>query len=71
MNISEEDVRRTDILCLYVGIVDHTFDSLEPYSPLVGSRDAPVRALIGKTQKAKDIPLTVCVADAVALFGIK
>ena len=73
VNIPEEDVRRTDIFRLYVRIVEHTFDSLEPYSPPVGSKDAPVRALIGKTQNAKDfqdIPLNVCVADAVALFEV-
>ena len=51
VNIPEEDVRRTDIFRLYVGIVDHTFDSLELYSPPLGSRDAPVRALIDKTPK--------------------
>ena len=71
VNIPEEDVKQTDIFRLYVGIVDHTFDSLEPYNPPIGSRDAPVRTL--KTLNAKDfqdIPLNVCVADAVALFGV-
>lgn len=49
--------------CLYVRIVDHTFDLLEPYSPTVRSRDARVSALLRKTQNAKDfqdIPLTLC-----------
>lgn len=55
VSIPEEDIRRTDILCLYTGIVDHTYNSLEPYSPPPGSRD---------------VPLNVCVADAVALFGV-
>ena len=72
VNIPEEDTRRTDILRLYRGIVGHIYDTLETYNPPIGADEAPLRAMIGQTQNAnfQDIPLNVCLADTVALFGV-
>ena len=73
VSIPEEDASRTDILRLYTGICEHSYDALEPFSPPSESRNAPVRALIGRAQNAmdfQDVPLNVCVADAVSLFGV-
>ena len=73
VNIPEEDTSQTDILALYRGVCDHTYDPLEPYTPSANEKDVPLRALIGKTQNGndfQDIPLNVNVRDAVALFGV-
>ena len=72
VSVPDEDCRRTDLLALYNCICNHVFDEMEPYCPVDGG-SFPVRAMIGNAQNTnqfQDIPLNVCVADAVGAFGL-
>ena len=65
-------MHRPTVLALYNCICMHVFDQMAPYCP-VDRGSFPVRALIGNTQNTnefQDIPLNVCVADAVRAFGL-
>lgn len=73
VHIPEEDGRDVDLATLFTRIINHTYDPLEPFCPSNEEREAPIRAEIGKTQATTDfqgIPLSIRVADAIALFGV-
>ena len=73
VQVPEEDAAVMDISSLFTRIVEHVYDPLEPFIPLESDRDAPIRAEIGSSQSGSDfqgIPVTVCVANAVSLFGL-
>ena len=66
-----DDNNSIDVLGLYEGIANHTFDLLEPFLAFEG--DKSIKAQIGRSQVAKDypdIPLSVKLADAARSFGI-
>lgn len=72
VQVPEEDACITDISTLFVRILDHVYDPMEPFRPLETGRDAPIRAEIGSSQNGTDfqgIPVTVCISDAVG-FGL-
>ena len=74
VSIPKEDARRTDIAaCIIISICEHDYDAFEPFSPPSGSRDAPVRALIGRAQSAmgfQDVSLNVCYSQLALCFCI-
>ena len=73
VNVPDEECRRTDLLALYNCICNHEFDKMEPYFRRVDAGSFPVWAMIGNAQntnKLQDIPLNVCVPDAVSAFGL-
>ena len=58
---------------LYVKIVEHSLDALEPLILPEDKKNAPIRVQIGRSQNAsdfQDVPLTVKVSDALAVFGV-
>ena len=70
VGISEED-SAIDVATLYLSVVNHIYDSLEPFSPLPGD-SGTIRAEIGSSQKGpfQDVPLTVRVCEVAGIFGV-
>ena len=70
VNIPNEDSRAMDVATLFRRILDHFYDSSEPFVPTPADYDASIRATIGGSQQGdfQDLPLTVCVA--VVQFGV-
>ena len=59
------------VLSLFQGIVDHSFESTEPFSLSPETQDSPVQALVGKVQESlQDVPLTARLSEVVATFGM-
>ena len=47
MQVPDEDASVIDISGLFTRILERVYDPLEPFVPLEGDRDAPIRAEIG------------------------
>ena len=73
MQVPDEDASVIDISGLFTRILERVYDPLETFVPLEGDRDAPIRAEIESSQSGSDfqgIPITICDANAVSLFGL-
>ena len=71
--LAEEKSSMVTFADLYLKIVDHSLDPLEPFIVPADERSAPIRVQIGKTPgdgSFQDVPLAVKVKDAVAVFGM-
>ena len=69
--IPEEDAATASVLTLFEAIVQHTYDSLEPFSL---SEDCPVQAQVGRTAHDKltfqDVPMNARLIELVNDFGM-
>lgn len=72
VNIPNEDGGSTDVATFFLRMLQHVYDSLEPFVPTQADKEAPIRAAIGSSQKSdfQDVPLTVYVADVATMFGV-
>ena len=73
VNVPDDEFSNVNFVDLYVKIVEHSLDALEPLVLPEDKKNAPIRVQIGRSQNAsdfQDVPLTVKVSDALALFGV-
>ena len=73
VNVPDDESNNVNFIDLYVKIVEHSLDALEPLILPEDKKNAPIRVQIGRSQNAsdfQDVPLTVKVSDALALFGV-
>ena len=67
-----DDDSGVDIAAFFQRIIDHVYDSLEPFQPTLADRSSPLRASVGATQRGDflDIPLSASLAEVTRTFGI-
>ena len=71
--VPDDECSTVNFIDLYLKIVNHTLDPLEPFVLPEDKNNSPIRVRIGKSQNAvdfQDVPLTVKVSEAVPLFGL-
>lgn len=69
VNVPDDQSTVVNFINLYVKIVNHVLDPLEPYV-LPDGKNTAICVQIGKSQNAsnlQDVPLTVKVSEAVSL----
>ena len=72
-NIPDDESNAVNFLDVYTMIVKHALDPLEPFVLPEDKKNAPIRVKIGRSQNSsdfQDVPLSVKVSEAVALFGL-
>ena len=73
VNVPDDKLKDVNFIDLYMKIVEDTLDLLELFVLPKNKKNAPIRVQIGENLNAsnfQDVPLTVKVSDAVALFGL-
>ena len=73
VNVPDDESNNVNFIDLYVKIVEHSLDALEPFILSEDKKNTPIRVQIGRSQNAsdfQDVPLTVKVSDALALFDM-
>ena len=71
--LAEEESSMVTFADLYLKIVDHSLDPLEPFIVPADERSAPIRVQIGKTPgdgSFQDVPLAVKVKDASCVWHL-
>ena len=69
----EEASSGASVSSLFLAIVNHTYDSTEPFILSLEKRDCPIQAQVGKAQDSKnfqDVPLIARLSEVVAAFGM-
>ena len=69
--IPDEDSSSASVMSLFQAIVDHTYDSAEPFTLAPENKDCAIQAQVGKAQDSQNfqnVPLTAPLSEVVASF---
>lgn len=72
VTIPEEDSLQASIADLFNGIVEHSFDPMEPFSPPPETQSYTVCAQVGQTKAGdfQDVPLNARLSQVTDAFGL-
>lgn len=71
--VPDEEASDASVSSLFLAIVNHTYDSTEPFTLSPEKQDCPIQAQVGKSQDSQnfqDVPLIARLSEVVAAFGM-
>ena len=71
--VPDEEAETASLSSLFLAIVNHTYDAMEPFTLSIEKQDCPIQAQVGKAQDSQnfqDVPLIARLSKVVAAFGM-
>ena len=72
--VPDEEVSDASVSSLFLAVVNHAYDPMEPFTLPLEKRDCPVQAQVGKAMddlsNFQDVPLVARLSEVVVAFGM-